>query len=80
MQTAQDVLAKERAYCQEHSIAVPRRAINRQGNAIAGFSGGRWVPVASQVLGRLEWVSMPYELLVNGKPITAAEDWIEVQS
>jgi len=38
---------------------------------------GRYVMVAGKALTG-DWVTMPYELLLNGKPPVAAEDWIPV--
>lgn len=55
-----------------------RYARNRHGNAIAGFDEklGRWCAVASLTIHGL-WVSMPFELLVNGQPLHRQEDWLE---
>mgnify|MGYP001574839365 CR=1 FL=1 len=47
-----------------------RYALNAKGNAIGGWSEahGRFVTVACLTLLGM-WVTMPYELLINGKPI-----------
>lgn len=38
------------------------------GASVAAWHDGRWIPVASKLIGGLGWASLPYELLVNGKP------------
>lgn len=39
----------------------------KDGASVAAWSDGRWVPVASRIISG-GWVSLPYELLINGKP------------
>jgi hypothetical protein len=38
------------------------------GASVAAWSGGRWVPVAGNLIGGLGWCSMEHELFVHGKP------------
>lgn len=37
------------------------------GNSVAAWSSGRWVPVAGRLITG-EWAELAYELLVDGKP------------
>jgi hypothetical protein len=55
-----------------------RYAAHKDGGAVAGWaeSLGRFVIVASRAITG-EWVSMPYELLINGSPCHTPADWIE---
>lgn len=71
--TAMEIISKERA-----SGRNIRRAVNSNGSVIAGWSDeqGRWIAVAGKVIGSGEWYSMPYELLIDGKPMVS--EWIEV--
>ena len=54
-------------------------AVSRAGSSIGSWSesAGRYVTVACLTLTG-EWVNMPYEILCNGKPPVAAEDWIPI--
>lgn len=53
-----------------------RYAANRKGTAVAAWHEGRWVMVAGLLLdGR--WASLPYELLIDGKPCHSQADWVE---
>ena len=38
------------------------------GNSVAAWHSGRWIPVAGRMLGRGEWASIQVELLIDGKP------------
>lgn len=55
-----------------------RYAVTRNGNFVGAFDAtlGRFVAVAGLLLDG-KWASMPMELLVNGKPLYTAEDWME---
>ena len=55
-----------------------RYAMHRDGNAIGGWveSLGRFAVVASRTPTG-QWVSMPWELLVNGSPCHSPDDWTE---
>ena len=55
-------------------------AVNRKDNAIGSWdeSKGRYVMVAGRVITDDSWVSMSYELLINGNPPIKSEDWIPV--
>ena len=45
-----------------------RYAASQDNSCVVAMDAGRWVRVAAHTIdGR--WVSMPYELLVNGEPI-----------
>jgi len=76
MTTAQDVIRK--AYQTQPHLKL---AVNREGNCIGAWSEQqqRFVMVAGRtIFDPPTWVSMPYELLINGKPPVAAADWIPV--
>ena len=55
-----------------------RFALNAQKNALAVWSDrlGRWYQVAALAITG-EWVSLPYQFLVNGKPIP--QQWAEIE-
>lgn len=57
-----------------------RYAYSKSGNSVGGWveERGRFMTVASRLLNN-QWVSMPYEVLVNGQPCHKPDDWIEVQ-
>lgn len=38
------------------------------GNSVAAWTNGRWVPIAGRILGKGDWASIYTELLVDGKP------------
>lgn len=55
-----------------------RYARSRDGKAVGGWDSakGRFVMVASLAITN-EWVSTPFEILINGEPPYKPEDWIE---
>ena len=63
MKTAQELAVSAHAARPEVIYAAAA-----DGNSVAAWSDGRWIPVASKLIGGLGWASLPYELLVNGKP------------
>mgnify|MGYP000048737492 CR=1 FL=1 len=41
---------------------------------------GRYQVIAGRILGRGDFVGLPYELLVNGKPILPSGGWVALES
>jgi hypothetical protein len=72
VRSAEDVISQ--AYREQPNL---RLAITPAGNVIGSWSEslGRFVIVASLTLTG-EWVSMPYEILINGE--APCRDWAEV--
>lgn len=56
-----------------------RYALHRNGNWIGAYSetDQRFVIVAGRTIMDGEWCSLPVELLIDGKPVHEAGDWIE---
>lgn len=40
----------------------------KDGNSVAAWTDGRWVPVAGRTIPRGDWYSIELELTVNGHP------------
>jgi len=70
MKPAVELLAEARA-ARPHV----RYTTNRRENAIAAWQDGRWVCVATLTLLGV-WVGVEREVLVNGEPAWAQDEWL----
>ena len=64
----ENLTAKElAARAMRDNPAVIYRAAS-DGNSVAAWHKGEWVPVAGRLIGRLGWASITVQVFVNGKP------------
>lgn len=61
--TAQELAARA---MRDNPAVIYRAAAD--GNSVAAWHNGEWVPVAGRLIGRLGWASITVRVLVDGRP------------